>query len=84
MHNSGPCDETVELFSYTDKLEIKTGDYTTSTGRVYLTKYGPGDWLTEKGFKASLRRFTRIGKWKPLSDNYTFLRQDRSFHLNGV
>ena len=72
VHNSGPCDETVELFSYTEKLEIKTSNFTTSTGLVYLTKYGPVEWLKEKGFKASLRRFTRIGKWKPLSNNYTY------------
>ncbi|QDT27533.1 hypothetical protein Enr10x_28510 [Gimesia panareensis] len=72
VHNTGPCDETVELFSYTDKLEIKKSDFTISTGRVYLTKYRPVEWLTEKGFKASLRRFRRIGKPKLLSDNYTY------------
>jgi hypothetical protein len=54
------------FYSYYDGvLDATRGEFTASSGRVYMTTAAPGGWLTEEGLAASVTRFVRTGRWVP-------------------
>lgn len=59
-----PRAATVTLYSYS-ATPLAGSAFASTTGRVYLTTWGPGEWLYARGLLPGLLRTLRTGRFSP-------------------
>ena len=61
------------LYSYSPRPASfsKGFQFSSGSGRCYLTSHAPGDWMFERGVAAGLRRSIRVGRYSPYPKNTT-------------
>ena len=65
-----------KLYSYIGngkKFEKDGKIFVSTTGRVYMSEYEPGPWLTSRSIKGTIERVRKTGKFKPLNDKDYFV-----------